>query len=137
MNTRRALAVLAISVALLGAGAWAASASASGAPATVVCATWPCTNSQALEVFDHNGAPIFSVGAVGGPGVFGDYLTERAPSTSVFATPDMILSPQDPSDYAASHNTTTNCNTAGAAWIAPQGVWKCTDGTWVQVSIIP
>ena len=41
-------------------------------PLIYICQQAPCTNRQEFEIFDRNGAPIFSVGEYGGASVFGD-----------------------------------------------------------------
>ena len=52
---------------------------APGSPRVYTCDDPKCTNDQVFEIFDKNGAPIFSVGAYGGAGVFGDQLSVYAP----------------------------------------------------------
>jgi len=52
---------------------------APGAPRVYTCESPHCANDQVFEIFDKNGAPIFSVGAYGGAGVFGDQLSVYAP----------------------------------------------------------
>ncbi len=54
-------------------------APARGSPRVYTCASPRCANGQVFEIFDKNGAPIFSVGAYGGAGVFGDQLSVYAP----------------------------------------------------------
>ena len=51
---------------------------ARGAPRIYSCDSASCANDQVFEVFDKNGAPIFSVGEYGGAGVFGDQLSVYA-----------------------------------------------------------
>lgn len=102
-----------------------AALAASGDPLVYTCPDTQghdsqCANAQEFEVFDKNGAPIFSVGETGGAAVFGDKLSVYPPS-SVFS-PAVVSSYQAPSG---------SC-TSPAAWIAPQGIWACKGGVWVK-----
>lgn len=84
-----------------------------------------CANGQFLEVFDHLGNPIFSVGQTGGPKTFGD-------STSVYP-PSSIYNPAVTTSYQAPTGTTC---VAPALWISPQGFYTCSAlGAWVWHAI--
>lgn len=77
-----------------------------------------CANGQFLEVFDHNGAPIFSVGQTGGPKTFGD-------STAVYP-PSSIYDPAVVTSYQAPSGT---CKPP-ELWQSPQGIYFCVGGIW-------
>jgi hypothetical protein len=83
-----------------------------------------CTNHQEFEVFDRNGAPIYSVGEAGGDAVFGDNRSVFPPN-SVF-NPSIVESYTTPSAYGS-----TSC-VAPALWISPTAFYSCQNGAWVK-----
>jgi len=117
---------------------------ASAAKLVYICQiTEHCRDSQELEVFDRNSAPIFSVAAYGGAAVFGDSLTVFPPGTvdqgaGLTKVTDhgrhgwLVQSYEPPSDYATGHPGSPAGCTAPSLWVAPQGFWHCsTAGRWV------
>ena len=91
-----------------------------------ICQQAPCTNSQEFEIFDQNGAPIFSVGEYGGASVFGDDFRVWAPGTNLLAgTAAVTLSWESPGDYDHQFKLADGC-TPPAIWESPQGIWACT-----------
>jgi hypothetical protein len=139
MRIRKVAGILAFAITTTSAGfaiASATSAHAQGNPPLVyICPSVQgqqpnCQNGQEFEVFDHNGAPIYSVGEAGGDGVFGDNRSVYAP-TSVF-NPVLVESYTTPAGYGK-----TSC-TAPSTWIEPHGIWYCTtSGTWTEYLSIP
>jgi len=122
---RIVLMVLLLCVAVVfGIGGYAAFAQPTS-PVYICPSFTGCQNNQYLEVFDHLGAPIFSVGATGGPSTFGDNMRVFRPG-NVF-NPAVVISYTSPSGYGS-----TSC-VAPAKWIAPQGTWLCQNGTWVRI----
>jgi len=106
---------------------------AGSAPLVYVCpsvqGTAPqCQNGQEFEVFDHNGAPVFSVGEYGGAAVFGDNLGVVPPGS---LRPDGTLSYTDPVTYDHTFGLSTSC-TVPQLWIDAQHyrIYKCVSGTW-------
>lgn len=89
-----------------------------------MCQQQPCKNAQEFEVFDPNGAPIFSVGEFGGDGVFGD--NRNVFNRKDVFHPALVESFTTPALYGSK-----SC-AAPAVWIAPQGIWACKAGTWVK-----
>lgn len=120
---------------LLATGGGVAAAAATGDPLVYVCPDTQghasvCANGQELEVFDKNGAPIFSVGEAGGAGVFGDNSSVFAPS-SVFS-PATVQSYTDPATYNRTFGRPNTC-IAPEAWFEPHGIWGCTtSGSWTK-----
>jgi hypothetical protein len=93
-----------------------------------VCPALPCAGGQELEVFDHNGAPIFSVGETGGAAVFGDNASVYAPGSVTH--PAVVLSWESPAAYDAKFRLPTGC-VAPAIWESPADIWACQGGKWV------
>jgi len=92
-----------------------------------------CDNNQFLEVFDHNGSPIFSVGATGGSKTFGDNASVYKPQ-EVF-NPSVVESYTDPATYNATFGLANTCK-APELWIEPRAFWTCNSyGHWVKHSI--
>lgn len=79
-----------------------------------------CVNGQYLEVFDHNGAPIFSVGQTGGADVFGDDFR-------LFGHND----PFDPEIVITDKPLPATCK-APEKWINLAGTWTCQFGIWTR-----
>jgi hypothetical protein len=100
-------------------------------PLTYICDKLPCTNGQEFEIFDHNGAPIFSVGEYGGADVYGDNLRIWAPNTNLLTgTAAITFSWESPAAYAREFNLNDQC-APPAIWESPQAIWKCTSAhTW-------
>lgn len=111
-----------------------------------VCTRTPCSNAQEFEVFDGNGAPIYSIGEYGGDAIFGDNRSdfEVVPGFQAAGEPDpgTVWSYTTPAAYAAGDDGTyKSCtappfNSAEAGhltWIYPGGVLECgKDGVWVR-----
>jgi len=92
-----------------------------------------CDNNQFLEVFDHNGSPIFSVGATGGPKTFGDNSSVYRPQ-EVF-NPSVVTSYTDPFTYDKTFGLPNTCKPP-ELWIAPTAFYTCgSSGTWVRHAI--
>jgi len=87
-----------------------------------------CQNGQELEVFDRNGAPIFSIGEYGGARVFGDNLGVVPPGS---LQPNGTLSYTDPITYDHTFHLPTSC-AAPQLWIDSQHyrIYKCVKGKW-------
>jgi hypothetical protein len=83
-----------------------------------------CVNGQEFEIFDANGAPIYSVGEAGGDAVFGDNRS-LFPPNSVFH-PAIVESYTTPAAYGSK-----SC-VAPALWISPTAFFSCRGGAWVQ-----
>lgn len=83
-----------------------------------------CAHLQEFEVFDANGAPIFSVGEAGGSAVFGD-------NQSIFR-PGNVYNPAVVESYTTPALYGSKTCTAPALWISPTGFFSCVNGTWVQ-----
>lgn len=84
-----------------------------------------CQFSQEFEVFDHNGAPIYSIGEFGGDQVYGDNRSLFPPGT-VF-NPSIVESWESPQAYGKK-----TC-VAPELWIEPRNLWACTtSGTWYK-----
>lgn len=81
-------------------------------------------NGQEFEIFDANGAPIYSVGEAGGDAVFGDNRSVFAPN-SVF-NPSIVESYTTPAGYGSKRCV------APALWISPTVFFSCQGGAWVQ-----
>lgn len=136
MKTSTLHAAVAVA-AVLSAGGIAGAAFAAGAGTTrlvYMCADTQghpsnCSNNQEFEVFDRNGAPIFSVGETGGTGVYGDNASIYGPR-SVFS-PAVVTSYTDPGTYNRTFHRPNRC-TAPAVWIEPRGIWSCRNGTWTK-----
>ncbi len=79
-----------------------------------------CVNGQYLEVFDHLGAPIFSVGQTGGADVFGDDFR-------LFGHND----PFDPEIVITDKPLPSTCK-APERWINVTGSWTCQLGLWMR-----
>jgi len=79
---------------------------------------------EQLEVFDANGAPIYSVGEAGGDAVFGDNRSVFPPN-SVYH-PSIVESYTTPAGYGSK-----SC-AAPALWISPTAFFSCENGVWVQ-----
>jgi hypothetical protein len=95
-------------------------------PLIDICQQAPCTNNQEFEVFDQNGAPIFSVGEYGGASVFGDDFRVWTPGTNLLAgTAAVTLSWESPGEYDHQFKLADGC-TPPAIWESPQGIWACT-----------
>ena len=95
-------------------------------PLIDICQQAPCTNNQEFEIFDQNGAPIFSVGEYGGASVFGDDFRVWAPGTNLLAgTAAVSLSWESPGEYDRQFKLADGC-TPPAIWESPQGIWACT-----------
>jgi hypothetical protein len=140
MRIRKAAAIFAFAASTTGVGfaiATATAAHAQGdAPLVYICPgvqngkTPSCTNGQEFEVFDTNGAPIYSVGEFGGDAVFGDNRSVYPPGT--VTDPALVESYTTPARYGK-----TTC-TAPSTWIEPHGIWYCTSsGKWVKYLSIP
>lgn len=83
-----------------------------------------CANLQEFEVFDANGAPIYSIGEAGGDAVFGDNRSVFRPG-DVFH-PAIVESYTTPAAYGSK-----TCK-APALWISPAAFFSCVGGAWVQ-----
>jgi hypothetical protein len=83
-----------------------------------------CANLQEFEVFDANGAPIYSIGESGGDAVFGDNRKVFPPG-DVFH-PAIVESYTTPAAYGSK-----TCK-APALWISPTAFFSCEGGAWVQ-----
>jgi hypothetical protein len=83
-----------------------------------------CANLQEFEVFDANGAPIFSVGEAGGAAVFGD-------NHSVFP-PGNVRDPAIVESYTTPGAYGSKTCAAPALWISPTAFFSCLYGRWVQ-----
>lgn len=83
-----------------------------------------CANLQEFEVFDGNGAPIFSVGESGGAAVFGDNDKVFPPGN--VRDPSIVESYTTPAVYGS-----RTC-VAPALWISPSAFFSCYNGAWVQ-----
>jgi len=95
-------------------------------PLIDICQRAPCTNRQEFEIFDQNGAPIFSVGEYGGASVFGDDFRVWAPDTNLLTgTAAVTLSWESPGEYDRQFKLAGGC-TSPAIWESPQGIWACT-----------
>ena len=95
-------------------------------PLIYICQQAPCTNRQEFEIFDRNGAPIFSVGEYGGASVFGDDFRIWAPGTNLLAgTAAVTLSWESPGEYDRQFKLADGC-TPPAIWESPQAIWACT-----------
>lgn len=132
-----ALLPAAVVLTVVGLGVVSPPAHAGSVSPVYVCSAFPCTNSQTLETFDHNGAPIFSVPEYGGPAVYGDNFRVFAPGADIRNTAQVTFSGMTPAAYNAYNNHANTCNTAGARWIEPGGDWVCESGLWVKVTTIP
>lgn len=113
-----------------------AQASTSGAPLVYTCPGVQdgqepnCQYGQEFEVFDRNGAPVFSVPEAGPAGAFGTCLASYRPG-DVY-DPSAVTCYADPVTYYRSAGVSAACR-APAAWFAPGGIWSCTtSGTWVK-----
>ena len=112
---------LAVAAAAVTAAGTAAAVSAAVSQPVYVCQDFTsCANGQYLEVFDHNGAPIFSVGATGGADVFGDDFR-------LFGHDD----PFDPEIVITDKPLPATCK-APERWINVTGSWTCHGGLWVR-----
>jgi hypothetical protein len=140
MRIRKAAAIFAFAASTTGVGfaiATATAAHAQSDPSLVyICPGVQngqppnCKNDQEFEVFDTNGAPIYSVGEFGGDAVFGDNRSVFPPG-NVF-DPALVESYTTPAKYGK-----TTC-TAPSTWIEPHGIWYCTSsGKWVKYMSIP
>jgi hypothetical protein len=95
-------------------------------PLVGICQRAPCPNAQVLEIFDQDGAPIFSVGEYGGASVIGDNLRVWAPGTDLLAgTAAVTLSWESPGEYDRQFKLAGGC-TPPAIWESPQAIWACT-----------
>jgi hypothetical protein len=83
-----------------------------------------CVNGQEFEIFDANGAPIYSVGEAGGDAVFGD-------NRSVFP-PDSVFHPSIVESYTTPSGYGSKGCVAPALWISPAAFFSCEGGAWVQ-----
>ena len=93
--------------------------SASSPSPVYTCADYGnCANGQFLEVFDHLGSPIFSVGETGGSKVFGDCSSDYAPS-SIY----------DPVVTMCYHAPSGACKSP-QSWLAPDGLYLCQNSSW-------
>ena len=91
-----------------------------------ICQQAPCTNHQEFEIFDQNGAQIFSVGEYGGASIFGDDFRVWAPGTNLLAgTAAVTLSWESPGEYDRQFKLAEGCMPP-AIWESPQGIWACT-----------
>lgn len=116
----RTLAVL-FAVALASSGLTVAVAGAATPSPVYICQDFTsCQNGQYLEVFDHNGAPIFSVGQTGGADVFGDDFR-------LFGHDD----PFDPEIVITDKPLPATCK-APERWINVSGSWTCRNGLWAK-----
>lgn len=88
-----------------------------------------CANNQEFEVFDRNGAPIFSVGETGGAAVFGDNSSVYGPSS--VTSPRVTVSYTDPATYNRTFHRPGTCS-GPAAWFEPHGIWSCQNSRWVK-----
>lgn len=110
-------------------------ANAPGDPLVYVCSSVQgpaapvCASNQELEVFDHNGAPIWSVGEFGGDAVYGDNRSVFAPGDIFNAA--VTISYASPAAYDSAHKLSTSCKT-GTVWVEPHGIWSCRLSKWVQ-----
>lgn len=104
------------------------------APLIYICKRIPCASGQEFEIFDHNGAPIFSVGEYGGADVYGDNLRIWAPNTNLLTgTAAITFSWESPTAYAREFKLNDRC-TPPAIWESPQAIWKCgSSHTWKMV----
>lgn len=118
----------------IGIGVFATNSNAAVTQPVYICQQFDgCANNQFLEVFDHNGAPIFSVGATGGPKTFGDNMGVYSPS-SVF-NPSVVTSYTDPATYNKTFGLANKC-VPPQLWIAPTAFYTCSSsGTWVRHAI--
>lgn len=132
MNKAR-IAVLVVTLLALGAGIGSLVAvAATGDQLVYICADTQghlsnCVNGQELEVFDRNGAPIWSVGETGGDAVFGDNRSVYRPGSVSAAS--VVESYTDPATYNRTFGRPNTC-VAPAIWIAPHGIWACSNGAW-------
>lgn len=95
-----------------------------------------CANGQEFEVFDRNGAPIYSVGEFGGDQVYGDNRRIFQPGEVFRAS--MTESYTDPVTYYQQNGGTAPppC-LPGARWMYPAGDYTCTAaGTWTRALIL-
>lgn len=138
MKSRKAAVVAGIAALAAACGfGGALAAGAATAPLVYICpdsqgTTPTCTNAQEFEVFDHNGAPIFSVPEYGGPAVFGDNLSVHG--TDVFNA-NTTISWESPATYYGKKTCTQPSGGGGVLWIdsASGGeFWTCTQGVWVR-----
>ena|SRR5690242_20028945 len=133
MNRKLGTAIAGAVILVAGAGVAAGAAAATGNQLVYICQdtqghTSTCRNSQEFEVFDKNGAPIFSVGEAGGPGTFGDNSSVYSPS-NIFR-PALVNSYTSPGVYNKTFGRPNTCK-APEVWFEPQAIWTCTSkGTW-------
>jgi hypothetical protein len=109
------IAIMALALALTG-----QRSSASSPQLVYICSSQPCTNAQELEVFDANGAPIYSVGEFGGDAVFGDNRSVYPPGS--VTNPSVVESYTTPAGYGK-----TSC-VAPEVWVSPTGIYACHGG---------
>lgn len=83
-----------------------------------------CANLQEFEVFDANGAPIYSIGESGGDAVFGD-------NSSVFP-PGSVTHPSIVESYTTPARYGSRTCAAPALWISPTAFYSCENKTWVE-----
>ena len=121
INWRTPLLVVFTAV-IASAGSAAGMAAVASSPQPVyICQDYTsCQNGQYLEVFDHNGAPIFSVGQTGGADVFGDDFR-------LFGHDD----PFDPEIVITDKPLPATCKVP-ERWINVTGSWTCRAGVWVK-----
>lgn len=113
--------LLGITVLIGGTIGIALACSASSPSPVYICQDFTtCDNGQFLEVFDHLGNPIFSVGETGGAKTFGDCTSEYGPSDIFNAAVTLCY-----------HAPSGTCK-APSTWLSPQGLYYCTGSTWIR-----
>jgi hypothetical protein len=109
------VAIMALALAVTG-----QRSSASSPQLVYICSFQPCANAQELEVFDANGAPIWSAGEFGGDAVFGDNRSVYPPGS--VTNPSVVESYTTPAGYGK-----TSC-VAPEVWVSPTGIYACHGG---------
>lgn len=112
---------LALAAAVLVAGTagitWACSAS-NPVPVYVCQDFTSCANGQLLEVFDHNGSPVFAVGQAGGAKTFGDCTSEYN-TTDIFNAAVTLC-----------YKAPSGACKVPSSWLSPQHLYFCVGGAW-------